>query len=556
MRPRTWQRAEIRELGEGHVHPQCSRLRLVVAMALDDDAWSGGEQPLGRTIHVLRERWLVIIAAGLIAAVSAYLAASTATKEYKATATLLFRSSQLGVAIGGTQVFSSSLDPNRDLATDLALVKSKEVAQSVKKSLNSSLTVDDLLSSINVTAASGADIGNVTATSTDPKRAADIANAFASAYVVNRRQADRDVVAQAEALVRQRLRTSTTADDRQALRAALTKLTTLEAVQTGSAEVSNSAGIPTTPSSPHPKRDAFIALLLGLAGGFGLSYAISVLDRHVKTAEGLERLYGLPLLATIPQRAFSARARDSHDRLEPFRILHSSIEMMLARDEAYVLLVTSALAMEGKSTVSANLGRVIAQSGHRVAVIEADLRRPTMVEHFDIGTGATGLSTALTTDRPITELLRPVDDLGRRLMILPSGPALSKPTEALRTQRMQSNRQGASAEQRSRDHRCPAAPRRGRLAHPPRPGQPGRCPRGRSVRTISSRRRSTGSAECSRAGRSTTSALSSQARRTRAWTRSRTTTPPRRADDLSSSSTPRPSADSRFRRARARSSCR
>jgi len=81
---------------------------------------------------------------------------------------------------------------------------------------------------------------------------------------------------------------------------------------------------------------------------------------------------------------------------------------------------------------------VIAQSGHRVAVVEADLRRPTMIEHFDIGTGATGLSTALTTDRPLTELLRPVDDLGRRLMILPSGPALAKPTEALRTQRMQS----------------------------------------------------------------------------------------------------------------------
>jgi len=407
-------------------------------MAQSDDAWSPGEQPLGRTLLVLRERWLVIIAAGLIAAVSAYLAASSATKEYKATATLLFRSSQLGEAIGGTQVFSSSLDPNRDLATDLALVKSKQVAAAVKQSLHSSLTVDQLLNKIDVTAASGADIGNVTATSTDPKHAAEYANAFAAAYVVNRRQADRDVVAQAEALVRARLRTATTDDDRQALRAALTKLTTLEAVQTGSAEVSNVAGVPTTPSSPHPKRDAFIALLLGLAGGFGLSYAISVLDRHVKTAEGLERLYGLPLLATIPQRAFTARARESHDRLEPFRILHSSIEMMLARDEAYVLLVTSALAMEGKSTVSANLGRVIAQSGHRVAVVEADLRRPTMIEHFDIGTGATGLSTALTTDRPLTELLRPVDDLGRRLMILPSGPALAKPTEALRTQRMQS----------------------------------------------------------------------------------------------------------------------
>lgn len=410
----------------------------MVEMSANEESWSPGEQPLGRTLQVLRERWLLILAAGVLAAGSAYVVTSSSTKEYQASATLLFRSSQLGVAIGGTQVFSSSLDPNRDLATDLALVKSKAVATAVKESLKSRLSPQQLLDKISVTARNGADLGNVTATDTDPARAAVLANAFATAYVANRRQADRDVVAQAEQLVRNRLKTATSPDDRTALRAALTKLTALEAVQTGSAEVSNLASAPTTPSSPHPKRDALIALLLGLTAGFGLAYGASVLDRHIKTAEELERLYGLPLLATIPQRAISGRGGHHEDRLDPYRILHSGIEMLLAKEDGYMLLVTSALAMEGKSTVCANLARVISQAGHRVTLVEADLRRPTMLEHFDLGVGSTGLSTALTTDRPLAGLVRPVvDDAGRRLFVLPSGPPIAKPSDALRTQRMQ-----------------------------------------------------------------------------------------------------------------------
>jgi len=72
-----------------------------------------------------------------------------------------------------------------------------------------------------------------------------------------------------------------------------------------------------------------------------------------KRADDLERLYQLPLLATIPQRSFGSRGSDpTQEHLEPYKILHANLETLLAKKDAYLVIVTSAISMEGKSTVA------------------------------------------------------------------------------------------------------------------------------------------------------------------------------------------------------------
>jgi polysaccharide biosynthesis transport protein len=403
------------------------------------DETRAAENLLEQTLRTFRERWWVIVLCTLWCTGGAVALAVTSPKQYSATATLLFRNSQLGNAIGGTQIFSPSLDPNRDLATDLSLVTSTNVAGAVKRSLRTSLSVSQLTSKVTVSAANGADVGKVTATDRHPAFAAALANAFATEYVLTRQHADRAVVAQAETLIRQRLVTVPVSNvaDRAALNAALTKLIALEAVQTGNAEVSNPAAVPTSPSSPRPKRDAAIGVLLGLIAGAGIAYVLNLLDRGVKRAEDMERLYQLPLLATIPQRGFTRRGPDpNQERLEPYRILHANLETLIAKTDSYLVLVTSAISMDGKTTVAANLSRAMAFAGHSVILVEADLRHPSLLEHFDLGTTGLGLATALTSETNVADLLRPVWESNWQLEVLPAGHPIVRPAEALRTQRM------------------------------------------------------------------------------------------------------------------------
>jgi succinoglycan biosynthesis transport protein ExoP len=391
------------------------------------------------TLRTFRERWWVVALSVVVCTSGAILLAVTSTKEYSATATLLFRNSQLGDAIGGTQIFSPSVDPTRDLATDLTLVTSTNVATAVKAVLRSNLTVREIESEVSVKAANGADIGSIVVTDPNPFRAEAIANAFATQYVLIRQKTDRNVVFQAETLIRQRLASLPPGSvaDRTALNAALTKLIALEAVQTGDAEVANAAGVPLHPSSPRPKRDAIVGLLIGLLAGAGMAYILNLLDRHIKRTDDLERLYQLPLLATIPQRTFADHGPDTApERFEPYRILHANLETLLGQQDDYLVLVTSAISMEGKSTVAANLARVIAFAGHHVILVEADLRHPSLVEHFDLGSNNIGLTSALTSEIELSELLRPVPESNGRLEVLRAGRPIAQPAELLRTQRM------------------------------------------------------------------------------------------------------------------------
>ncbi len=389
--------------------------------------------------RIVGERWWVILLATVICGGAALGQALTATKQYEATAKLLLRKSSLSTAVVGTDVFPSSIDPQRDTTTDILLVTSGEVARAVKQSLRTGDSPSTLAGKVKVASEQNADVIDVTARDTTPVQAAGLANAFATQYVAFRRNADRQNILQGEQLLRQRLASLAPEDtaDRTQLQAALQKLTTLEAVQTGNAEVVQRASVPGSPAAPKPKRDLLIGLLLGLGLGTALAFLLDYIDRRVKTPEEFERLYGLRSLVNIPQASFRARTPQTRGpAFEPYRILRSSLAFAAVDREVRMLLVTSSVLGEGKTTVAVNLARAAALSGEQVVLVEGDLRRPSFHEHFPIEQSVGGLTNAVIGGGSAREHIQ-YDVLGiPNLGVLPSGPLPPSSAEILRSASM------------------------------------------------------------------------------------------------------------------------
>jgi len=211
------------------------------------------------------------------------------------------------------------------------------------------------------------------------------------------------------------------------------------------------AAAPTSPYKPNLRHDLFFSLLAGLASGAVLAFALESRDNAVHSSEQVEMITALPSLAVIPALSRSKLARFSDTSLvrpaavasvlrpqsemaEAYRALRTSI--LLSRDgkAAKVLMITSALPQEGKTTTSVNLAVVLAQQGARVLLIEADLRRADISPVLGIDS-ETGLSSVLDRRASAQAAIRPVPGVPN-LSILPAGPTVLYPSELLGSVRM------------------------------------------------------------------------------------------------------------------------
>ena len=126
--------------------------------------------------------------------------------------------------------------------------------------------------------------------------------------------------------------------------------------------------------------------------GFGIVFGLEALDTRVRSTQELaEGLGGLPLLARIPPPTKAMQKRNElamvvqpkHNAAEAFRLLRTNLEFVrLGAGDVRLILVTSGLEREGKSTTAANLAVAEARSGRRVALVDLDLRRPYIDRFF------------------------------------------------------------------------------------------------------------------------------------------------------------------------------
>jgi succinoglycan biosynthesis transport protein ExoP len=213
---------------------------------------------------------------------------------------------------------------------------------------------------------------------------------------------------------------------------------------------------PSSPAEPNIPRNLAFALALGLTSGLGLAFLMEGLDSTVHTPEQAQAVSGLPSLGMIPLGSLGdnlpgakstlttsssreyvelvTQGRPQSQMAESYRALRTSLLLSSIGAPPKVILVTSALPQEGKTTTSMNTSIVLAQKGGKVLIIDADLRRPSI--HKALGMGPrTGLSNVLTGSASLEQAVVQSSILPS-LYVLPAGTPPPNPAELLASSQM------------------------------------------------------------------------------------------------------------------------
>src|SRR6202023_1023702 len=191
---------------------------------------------------------------------------------------------------------------------------------------------------------------------------------------------------------------------------------------------------PTQPITPNVPRNLQLGLLLGLACGIGLACVLESLDTSIRNMEQVSAISTLPALGTIPLQlsknghsrkrlktvsadieksespALVTYVRPKSEAAEAYRALRTSILLSAFGAPPKVILITSALPQEGKTTISANSALVLAQRGSRVLLLDADLRRPGLQRLFGIDPRG-GLSTLISGVDKLENVVAPFPEV-------------------------------------------------------------------------------------------------------------------------------------------------
>lgn len=429
---------------------------------------------LRQLFRIARRRgWLVVLLM-IVAATAVYASSSRQTPEYTTSATMLVNPGQ-----GTSSADFSALQASRSLAeTYRLLVETGPVLDRVVEALDlpfDSLQLDDMVSTSVV---GETQLVRVTVSGTNPEQVALVANTIVDEFKdyveelardraeMTRSEMDLQIAALEDQLADVDAQTEEiiAADDafdpanqqelvdleqerssiEESLRILNTTAITFNTEMIASSamvEVADPARVPTVPFAPTVLTSTLLGAFIGLMIGLGLVALLEFLDNTVKPEMDIQALSGAPVLAAIASvpklqpggdQVFTL-VRPQASATEAMRMFRTNLEFAAASSPIATLAVTSPGPGEGKSTVTANLGVVMAQAGFDTVILDADLRHPSQHRIFGIN-NTRGMTTLLTNpDVTWTDVAAKVALPGLRL--IPTGPLPPNPSDLLSSDR-------------------------------------------------------------------------------------------------------------------------
>jgi tyrosine-protein kinase len=447
---------------------------LLIIRPAESKHWEGSVVTSHTLTFIRRWAWL-LLAAPLLAAVVSYAVSSRLPKGYEGSVKLLVTPGQAGG--NETTNYNDVLAGERLTRTYSEVLKTEPVVDEAARRVGIAVPYESLVAFVTVSPVRDTQLLQVTARAGDPATAAAFANQLANVFIEQTqasqsgrfaaskdslgKQVDQfgaEIASHTHDLDNLRAREPSATRDGELTRLQ-SELTQLQQSYAGAvrayedirvSEARNNdllrvvepASPSATPVQPRVALNVVVAGVLGLLLAVAGALIAQHLDDRVSSAQRLLQFTGLHALGTIPlvpKPTAPTEVRSGYDHedaaaAEAFRLLRANLQFAAVERRLRTLLVTSTDAGDGKSMTAANLAVVMAQSGQKVLLIDADLRHPTLHALFGVP-NRVGL-TSLIVDEHLSAESAMVGTGVDGLRLIASGPLPPNPSELLASQRM------------------------------------------------------------------------------------------------------------------------
>ncbi len=357
-------------------------------------------------LRIVRKSWVVILVSTLAGVLFGGLLTIQETPTYRATA-VVYVSFNTTADTGSGELVQGVTYAQRAISSYVDVAGTAIVVDRVSQQMGGNPTPAEVTKQVSASVPKDTSIINIDANSSHPEKAALLANTAASVLA--------DVV-------ENQLEKPADGPSRVQM------------------EIINPATIPGSPISPKPARNLTLGFLLGAMLGLGLAVLRDVLDTRVRSRADVSAITEAPVLGEIPDDPDAKKdpLLKGDDKLspraEPFRTLRTNLQFLDVEGNPRSFTITSSLPEEGKTTVSANLAVTLAEAGAKVALIDADLRKPRLAEYMGLE-GAVGLTDVLIGKATFSNALQKWGK--QQLYVLPAGRIPPNPSELLGSKAMQ-----------------------------------------------------------------------------------------------------------------------
>lgn len=350
------------------------------------------QRPLNidRALSFLRRRGIWIVICTILAGLAAFAISKLQEKQYTASAAVVFNEGQLTQEIAGLP--GTATNALLQHASNLELLNLGNVAAKTATQIGHGLTEKDVAEAVNINGSTETNIATVSATDASALLAAKIANTYARQFVTEQSSANSEYFRSALKLVQKQIAALSPGERNGAAGVDLFtrahSLALLAELQPKSVEVVQTAPVPSAPSSPTTAKNTAIGLVLGLLLGLGIALLLERIDPRIREPRELAEIYGVQLLGIVPRSPRVAEygpagsLRSLPKEAEAFQVIRAQLSSVNAGQIPCLLLITSAAANEGKSTVAFHLASAAAQAGSRVLLVEANFRRPSLADRL------------------------------------------------------------------------------------------------------------------------------------------------------------------------------